>query len=141
MRPVLHAEELYLSLSLPRREQVLLAAALTAGIFLALTAYTLQSRIDWSFLGPMLWASLFILFFWSFFTFWLVGVGDYFRWQQILSLIFALVFVGFIVYDTHMIMKHFGVDDYVIAAIELYLDVINMFLYVLQCLVLSGDNR
>jgi len=120
-------------------DQVILAAALTFGIFIALTLYTLQSRIDWSFLGPILFVSLFVLFFWSFFTFWLVGVDDGFRWQQILSLIFALVFVGFIVYDTHMIMKHFGVDDYVIAAIELYLDVINLFLFLLRAL--SGGRN
>ena len=34
-------------------------------------------------------------------------------------------------------MKHFGVDDYVIAAIELYLDVINLFRYLLLFLVSS----
>ena len=27
--------------------------------------------------------------------------------------------VGFIVYDTHMIMKHFGVDDYVRAPVSI----------------------
>ena len=37
------------------------------------------------------------------------------------------------------IMKHFGVDDYVIAAIELYLDVINLFLFLLQ--LLTGAAR
>ena len=74
----------------------------------------------------------------SFYTFWLVG--DSFRWQQILSLLFALIFVGFIVYDTHMIMKHFGLDDYVIAAIELYLDVVNLFLFLLRALSAGGRN-
>ena len=39
--------------------------------------------------------------------------------------------------DTNKIMKHFGVDDYVIAAIELYLDVINLFRYLLLFLVSS----
>ena len=39
-----------------------------------------------------------------------------------------------------MIITHLGVDDYIIAAIELYLDVINMFLYILQLLVLCGRN-
>lgn len=34
----------------------------------------------------------------------------------------------------------FGVDDYIIAAIELYLDVINLFLCVLQCLTLCGSR-
>eukprot|EP00962_Isochrysis_galbana_P039590 scaffold14217_cov120-Isochrysis_galbana.AAC.4 len=62
-----------------------------------------------------------------------------FRWQMLLSLFFALIFVGFVIYDTHMIMKYFGVDDFVIAAIELYLDVINLFLFLLQFLAGSSD--
>ena len=33
------------------------------------------------------------------------------------------------------------VDDYIIASIELYLDVINLFLYLLQFLVASGGNN
>ena len=36
-------------------------------------------------------------------------------------------------------MKHFGVDDYIIASIELYLDVINLFLYLLA--LLSGGRN
>lgn len=119
-------------------DQVIMAAALTLGIFLALTAFTLQSRYDWSWLGPGLCAALFILFFWSFFTFFLMPYNG-FRWQMLLSLLFALIFVGFIIYDTHMIMKYFGVDDFVIAAIELYLDVVNLFLFLLQFLAGSSD--
>ena len=38
-----------------------------------------------------------------------------------------------------MIMKHMGVDDYIIAAIELYLDVINLFLFLLS--LLSASSR
>jgi hypothetical protein len=123
------------SLSAPSPEQ---AAALTLGIFLALTTFTLQSRYDWSWLGPVLFAGVFILLLWSFFTFWLMPFNG-FRWQMVLSLLFALLFVGFIIYDTHMIMKYFGVDDFVIAAIELYLDVVNLFLFLLS--FLSGSSN
>lgn len=34
----------------------------------------------------------------------------------------------FILYDTSRIINHLGCDDYAIAAIELYLDVVNLFL-------------
>jgi len=118
--------------------QVVMAAALTLGIFLALTAFTLQSRADWTWLGPALFAGLVVLFFWSFFTFWLMPNG--FRWQMILSLLFALLFVGFIIYDTHMIMKYTGVDDFIIAAIELYLDVVNLFMFLLSLLAGSAGD-
>lgn len=40
----------------------------------------------------------------------------------------ALIFMGYIVYDTHMIIKTYGLDEFVWAAVALYLDVINLFL-------------
>jgi FtsH-binding integral membrane protein len=43
------------------------------------------------------------------------------------------------VYDTYMITQRLGYDDYIVAAIELYLDVINLFLYVLQFLKSSNS--
>ena len=35
-------------------------------------------------------------------------------------------------------MNKFGVDDYIIAAIELYLDILNLFLYILS--IISESN-
>ena len=40
----------------------------------------------------------------------------------------TLVFSGFIVYDTHMLLKHHTYNEYVVAAISRYLDVINLFM-------------
>lgn len=42
------------------------------------------------------------------------------------------MFSGFIIYDTNNIMRYIGIDDYIVAAIELYLDVINLFLCILS---------
>ena len=53
--------------------------------------------------------------------------------------IFALVFVGFIVYDTHVVINRLSYDEYIIGAINLYLDFINLFLFILQ--LLSGGRR
>jgi FtsH-binding integral membrane protein len=63
--------------------------------------------------------------------------------QKVYATCGALLFGGFIVYDTQMIIggKHaikFSVDDYVYAAINVYLDILNLFLYLLQ---LFGDRR
>jgi Integral membrane protein, interacts with FtsH len=109
-------------------------------IFCVLTLFTMQSRIDWSFLGPAIFACLFVFIFWGFFTFWLVPAASFVP-RQLLSLFGAIIFVLFIIYDTNNIMRHFGVDDYVIAAIELYLDVINLFRYLLMFLSLAGGSR
>lgn len=45
---------------------VLIAMTVTASLFLALTAFTLQSKWDFSFLGAGLGAALWILIFWGF---------------------------------------------------------------------------
>ena len=37
-------------------------------------------------------------------------------------------------YDTSNIVHNFGPDDYVIASISLYLDIINLFLHLLRIL-------
>jgi len=120
--------------------EILLAFGITMAIFCVLTLFTKQSKIDWSFLGPAIFCCIFVLIFWSWFTFWLVPAASFVP-RQLLSLFGAIVFSLFIVYDTNNIMKHFGVDDYIIAAIELYLDVVNLFRYLLMCLVFSGGGR
>ena len=40
----------------------------------------------------------------------------------------TLVFSGFIIFDTHMLLKRHTYNAYVVAAISLYLDVINLFM-------------
>lgn len=67
--------------------------------------------------------ALLILIIWSF-TALIFG----FKLGWLFGAIGALVFTGYILYDTDQIMRHMGCDDHVIAAIELYLDVINLFL-------------
>ena len=40
----------------------------------------------------------------------------------------ALIFCGFIVFDTNNMIKRYNYDDYIWAAVSLYLDVINLFM-------------
>jgi protein lifeguard len=49
----------------------------------------------------------------------------------------ALVFSGYIIYDTDNLIKRHSYDEYVLAAISLYLDVINIFMYIVTCLTSS----
>ena len=59
----------------------------------------------------------------------------------------AFVFSAFIVYDTQLICggKHrtyqFSVDDYVLAALSLYIDVVQLFLFLLSLLGGGHDNN
>ena len=61
--------------------------------------------------------------------------------QLILSVISAMVFACYMVYDTQMILGSWGghklefeVDDYIFAALNLYLDIVNFFLDMLTIL-------
>ena len=50
----------------------------------------------------------------------------------------AILFSCFIVFDTHMIMHKVSAEEYIHAAINLYLDIINLFLHILRII---GESR
>jgi FtsH-binding integral membrane protein len=53
----------------------------------------------------------------------------------------AALFSLYIVYDVSMISKRTSPDDYISAAIELYLDIANLFLHILCILAHFQENR
>ncbi|XP_006259337.1 protein lifeguard 4 isoform X1 [Alligator mississippiensis] len=109
---------------------VLQAFILTTAVFLGLTAYTLQSKRDFSKFGAGLFACLWILI--------LSGFLRLFFYSETMELVFAaggaLLFCGFIVYDTHLVMHKLSPEEYILASINLYLDIINLFLHLLRLL-------
>ncbi|NXQ32485.1 LFG4 protein, partial [Alaudala cheleensis] len=109
---------------------VLQAFILTTAVFLGLTAYTLQSKRDFSKFGAGLFACLWILIF--------SGFLRLFFYSETIELVFAaagaLLFCGFIIYDTHLLMHKLSPEEYILAAINLYLDIINLFLHLLRFL-------
>lgn len=79
----------------------------------------------------------------------LLGIINTIMMSNFLQLIIAfsgsIVFSGFIIYDTKMIVSNkyrvYSRNDFVLASINLYLDIINLFMYTLECLTLStGEN-
>ncbi|XP_033832115.1 protein lifeguard 4 [Periophthalmus magnuspinnatus] len=109
---------------------VLQALLLTCAVFAGLTAFTFQSKRDFSKLGASLFSGLLILLVASCF-------GLFFQ-SDITELLFssfgAFLFCGFIVYDTFLLMKQLSPEEHVLASINLYLDIINLFLHVLRIL-------
>ena len=109
---------------------VVQAGGLTMFIFLGLTLYTCTSKRDFSFMGPMLYMGLigmllYCLLAWIFH----LPTGG-----LIYSCLGAVLFSGYIVYDTYIIVNRLGPDEWVHGSISLYLDIINLFLYILQIL-------
>ncbi|KAL3700647.1 hypothetical protein R1sor_018669 [Riccia sorocarpa] len=118
---------------------VLEALVLTATVVLGLTAYTyyaVRQGKDFEFLGPALFVSLLVLVVFGF-------IQAFFPLGSIGSSIYggvgALIFSLYIIYDTDNLIKRYTVDEYIWASVALYLDIINLFLTILQ-LLRSGDN-
>ena len=78
-----------------------------------------------------------------------IGIINVFIMSNYLHLFIActgsVLFSGFIIYDTKMITdrtyKVYKKEDFIIASINLYLDIINLFTYVLQILSFSDDSN
>ncbi|KAJ8421020.1 hypothetical protein Cgig2_017149 [Carnegiea gigantea] len=113
------------------RKVVLLAAILTVVVVVSLTLYTfwaVRRGQDFSFLGPFLFAGFMMLL-----VFMLIQI--FFPLGRLSRTIYgclaALLFSAFIVYDTDNLIKRFGYDEYIPAAVSLYLDIVNLFLALL----------
>merc|ERR1712232_241085 len=87
------------------------AAAITMTIFLSLTAYALITKQDFSYLGGFLLSALVVLCMCSFIGIFIPGLVH----NVVFAGIGALIFSGYILYDTSVIEKSFGVDDYIVA--------------------------
>eukprot|EP01084_Bolivina_argentea_P267504 454081_1 len=109
---------------------VIEAFVLTIVLFISLTIFTMQSKWDFSFLGAGLFACLWILIIWGIINF-IFG----FQMIWLYSLFGAIVFCLFIIFDTWWMLRRgdmYSDGDWILAAINLYLDVINLFLCLLQ---------
>ena len=108
------------------------AAILTFTTFGALTLYAAVSRRDFSAWGGFFFVGVIVLF--------LTGLLNLYFQNETASLWLAggtvFIFGGLLVFDTWRIMRtdQFGPDDYVLAAVSIYLDLLNIFLAILRLL-------
>ncbi|CAM8979418.1 unnamed protein product [Rhodiola kirilowii] len=110
---------------------ILEAAILTAVVVIGLTLYTFMAAkkgYDFNFLGPFLFGALLVLIVFSM-------IQIFFPLGRLSSMIYgclaAIIFCGYIVYDTDNLIKRHTYDEYIWAAVSLYLDIINLFLALL----------
>eukprot|EP00933_Yihiella_yeosuensis_P082097 TRINITY_DN9585_c0_g1_i2.p1 TRINITY_DN9585_c0_g1~~TRINITY_DN9585_c0_g1_i2.p1 ORF type:complete len:252 (+),score=36.97 TRINITY_DN9585_c0_g1_i2:87-842(+) len=128
---------------------VLMVFGITAVMVIGLSVFAMQTKYDFTGLMPYLFCALlafcafgFMLTIASFCG--LAGTGAFKTMNLLYAACGAFLFSCYLVMDTQMIVggKHtryqFTVDDYCMAAINLYLDIINIFIYLLQFL---GDRR
>jgi FtsH-binding integral membrane protein len=115
-----------------KADAIVYAGGTTAFIFFTLSAYVMYSGQDFSFLGSFLFVAvranlglglIAYIFAWSFMI-WLYHIAG------------VLIFSGYIIYDTDQIVNKVQLEDCdtgtaVWGALELYLDLINLFMHLL----------
>src|SRR6202795_4885524 len=110
------------------------AAVLTVGAFGILTLYAFVSRRDFSAWGSFLIVGLWVLILTSVLNYFL-GNATATIW---LASVTVLLFSGLLVFDTWRLRNFYGPDEYVGAAVQIYLDLLNIFMAVLRVM---GNRR
>ncbi|XP_021362486.1 protein lifeguard 3-like [Mizuhopecten yessoensis] len=116
---------------------VLIAAGITALVCLSVSLFAIQTKIDFTMCSGLLFVLVMVLFFfgWSvmivYFT-----IGFSYILHCVYAGVAALVFTLFLVYDTQMIVggrKHeLSPEEYIYGALQLYIDVVYIFLIILS---------
>lgn len=136
------AESFLLAVSSANYEavEVLMAVGITAAVCLALTLFAFQTKYDFTMCGGFLLVCVVILL--------IFGIVAIFVHSKIVSLVYAslgaLIFSMYLIYDTQIMMggNHkysISPEEYVFAALNLYVDVINIFIYILTIIGASRD--
>lgn len=122
---------------------MLLALGITVVICLALTAFSFQTKWDFTGMGAGLFVCLIVFMIFGFLAIFLRGAFPILN--MVYACLGALLFSVYLVYDTQMIMggKHkysISPEEYIFAALNIYLDIINIFIYILSIIGHSGSD-
>ncbi|XP_050671554.1 protein lifeguard 1-like isoform X2 [Leptidea sinapis] len=127
--------------SMYQSDAVLMAVGITAAICLTLTLFAMQSKWDFTAMGGILLCCTVVLL--------LFGIiAMFIPKNNVVTLVYAslgaLLFSVYLVYDTQLMMggKHkysISPEEYVFAALNLYLDIINIFMYILTIIGAARD--
>lgn len=112
------------------------AGIVTLAAFAGLTAAVFVSGKDFSFLGPVLWVGAFL----GLGLVVAAVIGGFSLGLGFAALMVALA-CGFIIYDTSNVIHHYGTDQHVSAALQLFASVALLFWYVLRIFMsVSNDD-
>ena len=120
-------------------KSVLIALLLTLTTVVTLTTYAYFTKTDITVYGGVFFCLLSLSF--------VCSIILIFVKVKIVKLIYdifvLLLFAGYLIYDTQLIVKsdskfQFSTDDYILASLNLYLDIINIFI---QFLGIFGEQR
>jgi modulator of FtsH protease len=115
------------------------AAGTTAVVTLAASAYGVRTRRDLSSLGGILTIGLFALL-----GALIIGIFVHLAALELaVAVIGALLFTGFITFDMQRVARTPAASegDAIIMAVNIYLDIVNLFLFLLQLFGSGRNNR
>lgn len=113
--------------------KVLMAVGVTCVICVGLTLFSFQTKWDFTMMGGFLFVALLVVFVFGIIVAFFPGSAA----DLVYSVCGALLFSLYLIYDTQMMMggKHkysISPEEYIFAALNLYLDIINIFLFILR---------
>jgi len=114
---------------------VIQAFFMTAAVVVGLTAFTFQTKHDFSNIRAVLCTGLMVLILGGFLQMFLGNEMT----DTALAVGGAFLFSMFIIVDTQMIMTRLSAEEYILATIQLYLDIINLFIEILK--IMEKVNR
>lgn len=125
-------------------KEVLMAAALTTVMVLSLTLYAFCTKEDITVSGGSIPIVSTVF---AFVTIYYIFNRDDSTWGMVYCGLGAILFGLYLIYDTYRVIgggesfgSHYelGSEDYILAVMILYLDIINLFLFILRLL---GQNQ
>jgi FtsH-binding integral membrane protein len=122
-------------------QTVLIAAILTAVVVVALTIYAFTTKTDFTVLGGILFVAVMLLF--------VAGILAIFIRNKILDIVISslacLVYGVYLIFDTQLVVgKHenaLSLDDYIQGALQLYIDILRLFIEILRILAAVNNNN
>ena len=112
---------------------------MTAAMTIGLTIYAFTTKKDFTTMGGVLFACLLGLI--------LFGIACVFSRSRIMNIIYCscgvVLFGIYLIYDVQLLTgdkeRSIDMDDYIYGAVAIYLDIINIFLYLLRILGKSNE--
>ena len=110
---------------------VVQATVITAALVLGLTAYAMTTKSDFTFLYAFACSISLAMF-----TMFIISLFTGFFMKQLYFILGIVLYSIFLIVDTQMISNNYGLstEDYILGAILLYMDIVMIFLYILQFL-------
>ncbi|KAI1483319.1 hypothetical protein K445DRAFT_75355 [Daldinia sp. EC12] len=134
---LLEAYTISVIVSFYKTQIVLNAVILTGGIFVFLTLFACQTKYDFTSWMPYLFGALWGLLLFGFMMAFLPSSST---GELVYGGLAALIFSGYILVDTQLVIRKHHVEEEIAAAISLYLDIINLFLAILRILNSQSNN-